>query len=321
MAGLRTMVLVSSGFLMLDERRQDESAVLERAVRAGVVVNSLDARALFALVPGLEDASAHILDSEIGDLPVPGAFLSGETSGDGGSSLLLKNQMARMEALANREAMAEIAANTGGRFFKNSNDLRGGFERLAAAPEYVYVLGFAPQDLKLDGKYHGLKVTLRNSKGVTLEARRGYYAPRYANDPAEQSKEEIEEAFFSRTEIADIPVAMQTQFFKTGDYEATVSVAARIDVRQLPFKKDADRNRDELTVVAGLFDTDGNYVKGTQKVVDLRLRDETLTGRLEQGITIRHTFNVPPGTYFVRLVVRDSEGRSLSAHSSSVEVP
>jgi VWFA-related protein len=327
MAGLRTIVLVSSGFLVLDDRRQEESAVLERAVRAGVVVNSLDARALFALAPGL-DASAHTFDSEIGDLPPIGSFLRTGLSaddlkwlGNGGSSLLVKNQMARTEALANRDVMAEIAANTGGRFFENSNDLRGGFDRLAAAPEYVYVLGFAPQDLKLDGRYHSLKVTLRNSKGFTLEARRGYYAPRYGNDPAERIKAEIEEAFFSRTEAADIPVSVQTQFFKTGDYEATVSVAARIDVRHLPFKKEAERNRDELTVVAGLFDADGNYVKGTQKVVDLNLRGETLAGRLQQGITVRNTFDVPPGTYFVRFVVRDSQGQSLSAHSGSVEVP
>ena len=54
--------------------------------------------------------------------------------------------MARTEALAKRDVMAEVAANTGGRFFENSNDLRGGFERLAAAPEYVYVLGFSPRN-------------------------------------------------------------------------------------------------------------------------------------------------------------------------------
>ena len=75
------------------------------------------------------------------------------------------------------------AANTGGRFFENSNDLQGAYERLASAPEYIYVLGFEPQNLKLDGKYHSLKVTLRSAKGIVLEARRGYYAPRSLTDP------------------------------------------------------------------------------------------------------------------------------------------
>ncbi len=321
MSGQRTIVLVSSGFVMTADRRQEESAILERAVRANVVVNSLDARALYALAPGL-DASAHTMNSQISSLTAPGAPLNGgAATATTDSSISIKAQEARAEASANREVMAEIAANTGGRFFENSNDLQGGFARLATAPEYIYVLGFAPQDLKLDGRYHTLRVSLHNAKGVTLDARRGYYAPRYANDPAEQSKEEIEEAFFSHSETRDIPVVMQTQFFKTGDYEATLSVSAKIDVRQLPFRKEADRNRNDLTVVAGLFDRDGNYVAGSQKVVEMRLRDETLKGRLASGISVRNTFNVTPGTYFVRLVVRDAEGQSMAAHSAPVEIP
>ena len=319
MSGQRTIVLVSSGFLVTADRRPDESAALERAVRANVVVNSLDARALYALVPGL-DASAHTINSQV-SLPGLGAPLSGGAgSGYGGSSLTIKQQEARDEVFANRDVMAEVAANTGGRFFENSNDLQAGFARLATAPEYIYVLSFAPQDLKLDGKYHNLKVSLHNAKGITLDARRGYYAPRYANDPAERSKEDVEEAFFSRAETGDIPVVMQTQFFKTSDYQATLSVSAKIDVRQLPFRKEADRNRDDLTVVAGLFDSDGNYVSGTEKVVELRLRDETLHGRLASGITVRNTFNVASGTYFVRLVVRDSEGQTMATHSAPVEI-
>jgi len=113
---------------------------------------------------------------------------------------------------------------------------------------------------------------------------------------------------------------MQTQFFKTSDYEATLSVSAKIDVRQLRFRKEADRNRNDLTVVAGLFDSDGNYVVGTQKVLEMRLRDETLHSRLASGITVKNTFTVAPGTYFVRLVVRDSEGQTMGAHSAPVEV-
>jgi hypothetical protein len=264
------------------------------------------------------------MNSTMTSMPAMGPAFNGGSQGCGGSggcsTLTIKQQAARDEAFANRDVMAEIAANTGGRFFENSNDLLKGFERLATAPEYIYVLGFAPQDLKLDGRYHTLKVSLHNGTGLTLDARRGYYAPRYAKDPAERSKEEIAEAFFSRAETADIPVVIQTQFFKTSDYEATLSVSAKIDVRQLQFRKEADRNRNDLTVVAGLFDSDGNYVTGTQKVLEMRLREETLHGRLASGITVKNTFTVAPGTYFVRLVVRDSEGQTMGARSAPVEI-
>ena len=183
------------------------------------------------------------------------------------------------------------------------------------------MLGFVPEDLKLDGKYHSLKVTLRNGKGITLEARRGYYAPRYSADPAESAREEIEEAVFSRGEIHDIPVVIETQFFKTGDYDATLSVSAKVDISQLPFRKEDGRNRNDLTVVAGLFDRDGNYVTGTQKVVEMRLRDETLQNRLGSGITVKTTFNVAPGQYLIRLVLRDAEGQLMASQNGSVEIP
>jgi VWFA-related protein len=320
MAGRRTLLLVSSGFLMLDERREEELALLERAVRAGVVVNSLDARALWALAPGL-DASSRTVDSEITSLPTPGAPLTGGTSGSGGSSLLVKNQMARAEAFASRDVMAEVAANTGGRFFENSNDLRGAYERLATAPEYIYVLGFEPQNLKLDGKYHNLKVSLRSAKGITLEARRGYYAPHSLADPGQQTKADVQDAFFSRSETNEIPITVQAEVTKASGREGAVEIVTRIDVRSLPFRKEAGVNRDDVTLVVGLFDGDGNYVKGTQKILELRLRDETLRGQASRGIVIKNSLSAPPGTYLVRVVVRDAEGQNLTAQSGSVTIP
>ena len=73
--------------------------------------------------------------------------------------------------------MAELAYGTGGTFFHNSNDLEGGFKSLTQAPDYVYVLEFSPEKVKRDGTYHALKVKVDRA-GLTLQARRGYYAPK-----------------------------------------------------------------------------------------------------------------------------------------------
>jgi VWFA-related protein len=320
MAGQRTLVLVSSGFPMPDDKRQQEDALLERAVRANIVVNSLDARALYALATD-EDASAHTSDNQVNSLPLMGPAFTGYTPTAGGSSLSIKTQEAFDSALVDRDLMAEVASATGGRFFENSNDLGGGFARLATAPEYIYLLGFAPQDIKMDGKYHALKVTLRNPKGSSIEARRGYYAPNLERDPAEKAKEEIQEAFFSTEEIHDLPATMATRFLKTGPDEATVDILARVDVRQLNFKQEDGRNRNDVTVVCGLFDDNGNYVTGVQKVLEMRLKDETLAAGLPSGITVRSSLSARSGRYVARLVVRDSEGQELTALSGAVEIP
>jgi hypothetical protein len=68
--------------------------------------------------------------------------------------------------------MEELAAGRFGTYFHNSNNLKGGLERLAAAPEYVYVLEFHPQDPAQDGSHHRLKV---NEKGAKSRARAGHF--------------------------------------------------------------------------------------------------------------------------------------------------
>ena len=161
--------------------------------------------------------------------------------------------------------MAELADATGGRYFHNSNDLKGGFNQVAASPEFVYVLGFSPQNLKLDGSYHALKVTLKASHGLDLQARRGYYAPKHLANPEEDAKREIQEAMFSRDELQDIPLELHMQFFKSSDVAATIAVLARVSVKNLRFRKADGRNNDNLTILSGVFDRNGNYITGSKR--------------------------------------------------------
>ena len=156
---------------------------------------------------------------------------------------------------------------------------------------------------------------------MELQARKGYYAPKYAPDLAEQAKQQVEEAFFSRDEVHDLPAILKTQYLKSDNGDATLSAVVKVDVKKLAFRKEGGRNFDSLTVVTGLFDNDGNYMTGLQKVVDLKLLDETLANRIGSGIAVRNDFTVHPGRYVVRMVVRDSEGQVMSEQSSLVEIP
>src|SRR5258708_36538501 len=86
-----------------------------------------------------------------------------------------------------------------------------------------YLLGFSPQNLKLNGSYHTLKVALTGKQKFSVQARHGYYAPRTIADPAEAAKEEIQEALFSQDEIHDLPAELQTQFFKKDQSQARLA--------------------------------------------------------------------------------------------------
>lgn len=298
MPGQRSIVVVSPGFLLLDQHFE-ESDIMDRAIRANIVINTLNARGLYTVIPG-GDASQ---------------------SASNVATLRLRTQYMQDSIRQEGDVLAELADGTGGVWFHDNNDLSEGFKRTAAAPEFYYVLGFSPENLKFDGAYHNLKVSLKKPAGLMVQARRGYYAPKHEMNEAAEAKREIEEALFSRDELHDIPVQLQTQFFKSSDTNAKLSVLARIDVRQLRFKKADGRNSDVLTVASGLFDRNGNLVNGIEKTVDMHLKDQTLASRLNSGITVKTGFDVAPGSYFVRVVVRDTEGQKMAALNGAVEIP
>jgi VWFA-related protein len=66
---------------------------------------------------------------------------------------------------------------TGGKFIRDTNDLDGAVEQLAATPKYIYILGFSPGNIKPDGSLHRLTVKLRQGIKLDVQARSGYAAP------------------------------------------------------------------------------------------------------------------------------------------------
>ena len=153
--GQRTLILVSPGFLTLTTKAlSEESAIMDAAAEANVTVSALDARGLYV--------------SEV------------DASERGGSSPLssrLKSEYRRNSMSSNENVMAELAAGTGGTYFHNSNDLEGGFKRLTAGPEYLYLLEFSIESVKQNGSYHRLKVKV-DQAGLKVQSRRGYFSPK-----------------------------------------------------------------------------------------------------------------------------------------------
>jgi VWFA-related protein len=301
MPGQRSMVVVSPGFLTPEgDMLSDYMEVVERALHSEVTIRCLDARGLYALLPG-GDISR--------DVPLTGFAAAMEL------------QYRTDSAQAESDVLSDLANATGGAFFHNNNDLDQGFKLVSATPEYFYTLGFSPQNLKLDGSYHKLKVSLKKSAGLTLQSRSGYYAPKHAADPAEEANQEIQDAIFSQEEMHDLPVELHTQFFKSSDADAKLVVLAHVDAKHLHYRKVDGRNTDELTVVSAIFNQNGVFIQGMQKTLSMRWKDETLENKLGSGITLKTSFDVKPGSYLVRLVVRDGDGQLMSAENGAIEIP
>jgi VWFA-related protein len=77
-----------------------------------------------------------------------------------------------------RDSLFMMAADTGGQLFTNSNDVMLLVEEMESATRVSYVLGFQPEDVEPDGKYHKLDVRLKGApRGTRIIHRPGYYAP------------------------------------------------------------------------------------------------------------------------------------------------
>jgi len=300
MPGQRIMVFVSPGFIT-STLHLEFSDLVDRATKANIVVNTIDARGLYT--------------PDMGDISDP-------ASGAGSFRTVgYKATYAVAAQLAQEDVLAELADGTGGTFFHNRNDVDEGLREAGAAPAMTYLIGFSPQNMKLDGSLHTLKVSFVHKTNYKIQARHGYFAPRHVVDPAEAAKQEIQEALFSQDEIRDLPVDLHTQFFKTDNYQAKLAVLTHVDIKGVHFRKAEGRNRDDLTVATAIFDENGNYVTGGEKIVQMKLLDLTYYRLSLSGLNLKTSFDVKPGSYLVRQVVRDSEGSQLAARNGAVVIP
>ncbi len=300
MPGQRVMVFVSPGFVITTMLTSDSSSLIDRANHANIVINTIDARGLYT-----PDVTGDISDPPHDSMRTAG----------------IKSSYRVQAQLAQSDILGQLADGTGGTFFHNRNDIDEGLREATAAPAMSYLLGFSPQNLKLNGAYHTLKVTLAGKQKLNVQARHGYYAPRTIKDPAEAAKEEIQEALFSQDEIRDLPVELQTQFFKKDQSQARLAVLTHVDVKGIRFRKADGRNRDDLTVATAIFDENGNFVTGGEKIVEMKLLDTTFERLSHSGFTLKSSFDVKPGTYLVRMVVRDAEGAQMAARNGAVSIP
>ena len=103
-----------------------------------------------------------------------GADMDAGAAGVGGG--LMKNLMDESGVRAdNIYAMEQLAADTGGKAFYNTNDLNAAIDHAIADGSHYYTLTYSPAKKKMDGSYRRVEVKVPGEK-VQLSYRRGYNA-------------------------------------------------------------------------------------------------------------------------------------------------
>jgi VWFA-related protein len=187
--GRKNLVWVASVFPLTygnaTERRKNDQAEVD-AFRNNLTEANI---ALYPVDPGGTGASFNTSDAA----PVAneGSLMPGRSGA--GSTAIPSNTST---SLTGNQVMQLFADATGGKSYRNANDIEPALREVVALSGYTYTLGFYPDEKTLDNKTHDLKVTLVK-KPATDKAkvahRKQYFAWGPKSTPEEQMKPTISE--------------------------------------------------------------------------------------------------------------------------------
>jgi len=286
--GTREIVILSPGVYVPERFQGMQDTLLNKAIRAKVVISAVDVRGV----------------------PIPWGTIGAIDPTTGVDRYGIGEKAEQVAT------MTQLTEGTGGIFLRGNNDLDLQMRRAASIPEYVYVLGFSPQNLKTDGKLHALRISVPKIRRSTVQARMNYRAPDAARNPMDEMRQGAEDAFFSGEETPGTPVQLDASFTREMD-QAKLTIRAGFNAADLKFRQENGYNLADVMVMVGFFDKDEKYVKSVQKVYHLRLSDEEV--KKSAKIQAETSFDVRPEKYRIRFVARDDAGEVLE-HSQYVDV-
>ena len=296
----KSVVYFSSGMSQTGlENRVQIRAVVDHAVRANVAIYAADARGLQAMVPGGEAQMASVRGNQ--------AF-TGQS---------MSNQYDRMAG--SQDTLTTLSEDTGGRAFLDSNDLGRVFKRVVEDTSVYYVLGYSSTNTMKDGKYRHITVQVKRP-GVSLEYRAGYYAPRdFAHSKREDREQQLMDALQADLSPTDLHVYVAAAYLRKADTRFYVPVSVVVPGSDVPFSRAATEDRATLDVLGVVLDEGRRPVGRIRDTVKLRLEGTSEVRR--KTIQYQTAFELPPGTYRLRVAVRENEGGAIGTFESLLTVP
>jgi VWFA-related protein len=294
-------LLYFSGGISRDGIENEASlrSAINAAVRADLAIYSVDTRGLQAIAP-LGDAST-------GSLRGQGAF--------NGSALT--NSM--NQNFATQEVMATLSSDTGGKAFFDSNDFAPAFAQVQKDNSAYYAIGFHSTNPARDGKYRKLTFKI-DRPGVKLEYRPGYYAPAdFKHSGKEDREQELQDQLASDLPATDMAVYMDAMYFRLDENRFFMPVSLVVPGSQIPFVKGGDKDKATLDIIGAVIDQTQRPVGRVRDTVKLNL-DPSLEAR-QKNIQYTTSFNLPPGKYQLKFVVRENQTGRMGSFIADVSLP
>jgi VWFA-related protein len=272
------------------------------AVRSNVSIYPVDVRGLKATVPG-------------GDASTASARGSGMFSGR-------QQNTERDRFSGSQDTLVTVAEETGGKALIDNNDLGAGVTLARRDLRSYYVLGFYSSDDRRDGKYRKIDVRLSPKVAASLDYRSGYYADADFKAMGSAGREkQLQDAMLLGDPVTDLPLAVEINWFRKGG-EWLVPVAVKIPGTEIPLrKKGSTEETTTFDFLGEVRNTKGVQVSLLRDSIKMRLREEQAGKLKAQNLLYETAFRLAPGSYRLKMLVRENETGKLGTFERVFQVP
>lgn len=331
-------------FSVLQNYSDDLKLTSEMLSASRVAVYPIDARGMMGLPSSdpshtMPAASISGLGSGIGSRRGGGRGQRSSSSRSGTSmpGTASDDQKFLNQLAAEHAAMRQIAADTGGAAFVNTNGLKEAVQQAVKDGETYYTIGYTPTNGNFDGRYRKVEVRVANAK-YGLLYHHGYYAT--APEAAQGLRAKLVASATVHGALASSEVKFMVRVLASGDAklksvrlqdgaagEMAASLAPplqryvidfMVDPRGLGLAQAADgKEHAKVEFLAIAYDANGNRLNYADKGFAFALKPEQMPRLVEQGIPERLELDLPIGKDSLRVAVHDLATDKVG----SIEVP
>lgn len=207
-------------------------------------------------------------------------------------------------------AMLEMADQTGGRAYVNTNGLAQAMREVVEDTGARYTIGFYVNEEAVDNKFHSLKLHV-SRPGITLEAPQGYFAvkdvPRTEGRQA-QLLAALENPYPMTVVPLDITAAKLEK-----PKPNLLALTGSIGIASMPMATEGEAHTAELEVYVVQQDAAGNVLRQEAHPMQLKLTPQQYAAYRTSGIGFRQVMEPKSNATVVRVVVRDAASGQMGS--------
>jgi len=277
-------------------------ATSNAAIRANVIIDTIDARGLVALPP-LGNATQAV---------------SGGAGMYTGASTLAS--VGRFQA--SQDTMYALATDTGGKALLDNNDLDVGLVQAEASYTNYYLIEYNTTNGKLDGKMRRVTISLKEDPTAKLEYRQSYIgAKTWEKFTSSDRDRQLQDALMMADPMTEIDVALQVNYFQMNSAEYFTGISMKIPGSELALVRKSGKDRTSIDFLGEIKDEYGSTVGNIRDHVEKPLTGETAAQLAKQPLEWDTNLVLLPGSYAIKVLARDDETGRTGTYMRKFVIP